>query len=81
MTEKKKFFSNINTSDITDNKPFWKTVKPFFADKIKTKPKITFIKKKNVCQDGQEKIVSENIITEGQVTKFLTNFPSILFQT
>ena len=50
MTEKKKFFSNINTIDITDNKHFWKTVKPFFTDKIKTKPKITLIKKK--CLPG-----------------------------
>ena len=34
-SEKKNFFSNTNTSDITDNKTFWKTVKPFFTDKIK----------------------------------------------
>ena len=44
--EKKNFFSNINTWDITDNKIFWKTVKPFFTDKIKTKAKITLIEKK-----------------------------------
>ena len=44
-SEKKNFFSNINTSDITDNKTFWKTVKPFFTDKIKTKSKITLIEK------------------------------------
>ena len=32
-SEKKNFFSNINTSDITDNKTFWKTVKPFLLIK------------------------------------------------
>ena len=37
-SKKKNFFSNINTSDITDH-AFWKTVKPFFTDKIKTKSK------------------------------------------
>ena len=37
-SEKKNFFSNINTSDITDH-AFWKTVKLFFTDKIKTKSK------------------------------------------
>ena len=58
-SEKKNFFSNINTSDITDNKTFWKTVKPFFTDKIKTKSKITLIEKNIVSQEGQEKIVSE----------------------
>ena len=36
----------INTSDTTNNKTFWKTVKPFFTDKIKTKSKITLIEKK-----------------------------------
>ena len=47
-SEKKNFLSNINTSDITDNKTFWKTVKPFFTDKIKTKSKITLINKKKL---------------------------------
>ena len=44
--EKKIFFNNISTSDITDNKTFWKTVKPLFTDKIQTKSKITLIEKK-----------------------------------
>ena len=44
-SEKKNFFSNINTGDITDSKTFWKTVKLFFIDKIKTKSKITLRKK------------------------------------
>ena len=30
------FFGNINTSNIKDNKIFWKTVKPFFEDIVKT---------------------------------------------
>ena len=46
IMSEKNFFSNINTSDITDNKIFWKTVKPYFTDKIKTKSKITLIEKK-----------------------------------
>ena len=44
--EKKNFFNNINTRDITNNKTFWKTVKPLFTDKIQTKSKITLIEKK-----------------------------------
>ena len=74
-SEKKNFFSNINTNDITDNKTFWKTVKPFFTDKIKTKSKITLIEKNIVSQEGQEKIVSEKIITEDQaVAEVFNNF-------
>ena len=34
---KKKYFANINISSITDNKKFWKTVKPLFSDKISHK--------------------------------------------
>ena len=71
--KKKNFFSNINTSDITDNKTFWKTVKPFFTDKIKTKSKITLIEKKIVSQEGQEEIVSEKIITEDQAVAEVFN--------
>ena len=37
-SEKQNFVSNvINTSDSTDNKIFWKTLKPFFTDKMKVK--------------------------------------------
>ena len=43
---KKQFFSNLYTDDVTDNKAFWKTVKPLFTDKVKTKSKITLIQKK-----------------------------------
>ena len=46
IMSEKNFFSNINTSDITDNKIFWKIVKPYFTDKIKTKSKTTLIEKK-----------------------------------
>ena len=33
---KKEHFQNINLSEITDNKKFWKTVSPLFGNKIKT---------------------------------------------
>ena len=31
--EKKQFFNNLNLSFVTDNKSFWKTIKPFFSNK------------------------------------------------
>ena len=42
---KEQFFSNLNTNVATKNKTFWKTLKPFLTDKVKTKSKITLIKK------------------------------------
>ena len=85
--KKKNFFSNTNTCDITDNKTFWKTVKPFLTDKIKIKSKITLIEKKVVSQEGQEEIVSEKIITEDQAVvevfnKFFINIvPNLKMST
>ena len=34
---KKQYFSNLEHKLITDNKKFWKSVKPFFSDKITVK--------------------------------------------
>ena len=31
--EKRKYYEELNTKCITENKKFWKTVKPFFSDK------------------------------------------------
>ena len=76
--EKKNFFKNISTCDITDNKTFWKTVKPLFTDKIQTKSKITLIEKKVVSGEGQERIVSEKVFQKiKRWQKFSTNFLSI----
>ena len=64
--EKKNFFNNISTCDITDNKTFWKTVKHLFTEKTQTKSKITLIEKKVVSGVDQEQIVSEKVISEDQ---------------
>ena len=32
--ERKKYYSNLHLSNITDNKKFWNTMKPLFSDKI-----------------------------------------------
>ena len=48
--EKKNFFNNISTRDITDNKTFWKKVKLLFTYKIQTKPEITLLEKKVVLE-------------------------------
>ena len=49
---KKKFYENLNPNLVTDNKKFWKQVKPFFSDKT---PLINNI----LLEDN--KIVSDNI--------------------
>ena len=43
---KKTFFETLNINEITDNREFWGTVKPFFIDKCKTSNNIFLTKKK-----------------------------------
>ena len=41
--EKKKYYGNLDIKNFTDNKKFWKTIKPFFSDKTKSTKQITLI--------------------------------------
>ena len=43
---KKTFFRTLNINEITDNRKFRKTVKPFFTDKCKTTDSIILTEKK-----------------------------------
>ena len=55
--EKKSFFENLDTSQITDNKMFWKTIKPMFSKKCTMKEKITLFKNDEIiagCQPVTE---------------------------
>ena len=39
------YFANLNEKDITDNRKFWDTVKPFFSEKFKSRESIALIEK------------------------------------
>ena len=73
--EKKNFFNDISTHDITDNKAFWKTVKALFTDKYKQNIKLHLLKKTVISGEGQEQIFSKKKISEDQtVAEVLNNF-------
>ena len=38
---RRNYYSNLNVKDITDNKKFWKTIKPLFSIKTKSVVSIT----------------------------------------
>ena len=40
---KKEYYDSLDVKDITDNKTFWKTVKPLFSDKSKCRRAITLV--------------------------------------
>ena len=38
---KRNYYNDLDLSNVTDNRKFWKTIRPLFANKIKVKNKIT----------------------------------------
>ena len=52
--EKRNYFENIATSKISDNKMFWKTVKPMFPNKSVKRESITLVKDDKVLSDNLE---------------------------
>ena len=73
---KKQFFSNLNTNVVTENKTFWKTLKPFLTDKVKTKSKITLIEKK--YKDSSTEPSEEIISDEEKVAEIFNFFVNIV---
>ena len=41
----------LDLKNMTDNKEFWKTVKPFLSDKVTTFPKISLVEKGEIISD------------------------------
>ena len=52
--EKRNFYKNLNISDVTDNKRFWKTVKPILSDKGRSNSKITLIENDTIISNDKE---------------------------
>ena len=63
--EKKRYYNNLDTKLITDNKKFWKTVKPMFSDKHVSNNKITLL-------EGDEIISRDKEVAE-TFNSFFTN--------
>ena len=55
LTEKLKKYSNLNTNISTKERTFWKTVKPFLADKTTKLYGITLIEDENIISEDNEK--------------------------
>ena len=51
---KKDFFNNLNVKQVTDNKQFWKTVKPCLTNKTLKDEKIALIENEKVVSDETE---------------------------
>ena len=60
---KKQYFSNISVSDVTDNKSFWKSVKPYFSNKGSNSNKITLVE--------NDAIITNDRVISKTMNKFL----------
>ena len=68
--ERKKFYANLDTKNATDNKWFWKNVKPFLSDKGLGKSDITLI-------EGN-RIISDDLDVANTLNSFFDNVVSSL---
>ena len=49
--ERKKYYKMLDLKNVTDNKEFWKAVKPSLSDKVTTFPKISLVEKGEIISD------------------------------
>ena len=52
--ERKKYYDKLNVKNVTDNRAFWKTVKPFLSDKGNVSSKITLVEGGNIISNDEE---------------------------
>ena len=62
--ERKKYYESLNLSDITDNKKFWKTMKPFLSSKTAFSQKISLKEGDKIISDDTEvaNVLNKNFV-------------------
>ena len=84
--EKKYFYNNLDTKLVTDNRKFWKTVKPLFSDKHFSNNKITLLEGEEIISNDQQIAeifnvyfanIVENLDVEGFVTCDYSYIPEL----
>ena len=65
------FFSNLNPSNVCDNKTFWKYIQPFFSEKRKISNKITLVDDNDTIVSDDQSISEELNISFKNATKSL----------
>ena len=65
--EKEKFWSNLNTNILTENRTFRKTVKPFLTDKTNKTSRITLIE--------EERVISLDHLIAKTFNEYFINIP------
>ena len=66
--EKSKNFTNLNIKDVTDNKKFWKTIKPCFSDKSKNSERIVLNENDEIVMEDDKVPLTLNTLFSNIVT-------------
>ena len=74
------YYSNLDEKNVTDNKAFWKTVKPFLSDKITSKEKIASIEENEIVSNDENtaqvlNTFFSNILGSLNIPENVTNDP------
>ena len=77
---KTQYYSSLDEKNVTDNKAFWKTVKPFLSDKIISKEKITLIEENEIVSNDEDstQVLStffSNIVGSLNIPECITDDP------
>ena len=48
---KRNYFKSVKSQNITDNKKFWKTIRPYFSNKGYNQTKIIIVEKDSIVTD------------------------------
>ena len=72
------YYKHLDTHDLTDNKKFWKAIKPIFTDKIQTSQTINLLEKGKIISDDMKiaEVFNEyfaNITDELELTENTAN--------
>ena len=70
---KTNYYANLNEKDLTDNKQFWRTVKPLLSDKIKSSEKITLVEQRETL-DTEGNIDNEIVNDDVKIAEILNRF-------
>ena len=76
--EKRSYYSNIDIKNITDNRKFWKTIKPLFSEKHFSNNKIILVEGDEILSDNQEiaetfNIYFANVVKSLEIEGFKTH--------
>ena len=73
--EKRVYHSNLKIRDVTNNKYFWRKVKPLFSEKIHLETKISLMEKGNALSDPEISAEVEKVILDDrEIAKTFNNF-------